>query len=199
MSVLPAPSPTTELEAVNSILSTIGERPVNSLEDTTRHDVVQAKQALREASKITQLRGWWFNMEEEATWNPTVGNEILVPANVRKVDLHDKFTRKKYAFRGQKLYDLETRTYDQFTEPVVVDYVIELPYDELPESARLYIMRRAGVEFQGRVLGSTTLFEFTEQAAREAHAVLVQEDIDYLDLTLEDTPNAMEIIASHYS
>ena len=46
-----AQSSTTELEAVNTILSAIGESPVNSLSGTLPIDATQAKNLLTEISR----------------------------------------------------------------------------------------------------------------------------------------------------
>jgi hypothetical protein len=186
------------LEAVNTILSSIGERPVASLEDSTRLDVVHAIKALTETSKLVQIRGWWYNTEEEVSISPTIDDEIIIPGNVRKIDLTDKNTTKKYVFRGSKLYDLETRSYDVFTESVEVDWIIELPFDELPETARLYIMLRAGVVFQQRALGSVTLFQFTEEDAAKAWALLLEEELEQIDKTLLQTDGIYRSIVAHW-
>jgi hypothetical protein len=46
--------PTTELEAVNTILSTIGESPVSSLGDQMTVDAVLAQNILHEVSREVQ-------------------------------------------------------------------------------------------------------------------------------------------------
>ena len=54
-------TPTTELQAVNTMLSTIGEAPVNSITGTTTVDVSVAKNILDETSMSIQSQGWNFN------------------------------------------------------------------------------------------------------------------------------------------
>ena len=54
-------TPTTELQAVNTMLSTIGEAPVNSITGTTTVDVSVAKNILDETSMSVQSQGWNFN------------------------------------------------------------------------------------------------------------------------------------------
>ena len=50
-------TPTTELQAVNIMLSTIGEAPVNSITGTTTVDVSTAKNILDETSMSIQSLG----------------------------------------------------------------------------------------------------------------------------------------------
>lgn len=52
-----SPTPTTELEAVNTMLSGIGEAPVNSLSEVTA-DVSLARHILNEVSREVQLEGF---------------------------------------------------------------------------------------------------------------------------------------------
>ena len=58
-------TPTTELQAVNTMLSTIGEAPVNSITGTTTVDVSVAKNILDETSMSIQSQGWNFNTNYE--------------------------------------------------------------------------------------------------------------------------------------
>ena len=52
---------TSELEAVNTILSAIGEAPVNSLTGSLPIDATQAQNLLKEISREIQAAGWHFN------------------------------------------------------------------------------------------------------------------------------------------
>ena len=72
-------SPTTELEAINTMLSTIGESPVNTVEDTGNVDVVIARQILQTASREVQARGWHFNTEINYTITPDSDGYLVLP------------------------------------------------------------------------------------------------------------------------
>ena len=54
-------TPATELQAVNQMLSVIGEAPVNTITGTTTTDVSVAKNILDETSMTVQSMGWNFN------------------------------------------------------------------------------------------------------------------------------------------
>jgi hypothetical protein len=79
-------SPTTKLEAVNTMLSTIGEAPVNSLA-TGLIDAETAETILNNVSREVQARGWNFNTEYDYTFSPNVDGEIDLPANIIRADL----------------------------------------------------------------------------------------------------------------
>ena len=76
-------TPTSELQAVNTLLSIIGEAPVNSITGNTGVDVSIAVQILDETNVEIQSRGWHFNTEEEVTLSIDSSNsKIPVSANV---------------------------------------------------------------------------------------------------------------------
>ena len=52
---------TTELEAINTILSTIGESPLNTLSGSLPVDGTMAKNVLNEINREVQSMGWHFN------------------------------------------------------------------------------------------------------------------------------------------
>ena len=54
---------TSELAAVNRLLSAIGEAPISDLASSTREDVALAVTLLKEASIEVQSLGWKFNVE----------------------------------------------------------------------------------------------------------------------------------------
>jgi hypothetical protein len=54
---------TTELEAVNAMLASIGEAPIDSLDGATQSDVQTAINILRDTTREVQTEGWRFNTE----------------------------------------------------------------------------------------------------------------------------------------
>ena len=49
-----------ELDAVNEIIGTLGESPINSLENMSNIDAINALRILRTISRQEQARGWSF-------------------------------------------------------------------------------------------------------------------------------------------
>lgn len=158
-------SMTSELDAVNIMLGTIGESPINSLDAATGVvDAVTARAILSEVSVQVQEEGWHFNTEYEFVLTPALGtNEIYVPANAIEVDA-SAYDRNDIdvAIRGNRLYDRKNKTF-QFLQDIKADLTILLEFNELPQAARHYITVRAARVFQQRVIGSDTLGSFTEK------------------------------------
>lgn len=158
-------SMTSELDAINIMLGTIGESPINSLDAATGVvDAVTARAILSEVSVQVQEEGWHFNTEYEFVLTPALGtNEIYVPANTIEVDA-SAYDRNDIdvAIRGNRLYDRKNKTF-QFQQDIKADLTILLEFNELPQAARHYITVRAARVFQQRVVGSDTLGSFSEK------------------------------------
>lgn len=196
----------TELGAVNAMLASIGERPVNALGSSSRFDVIRAENALAETLRLVQTRGWWFNTLEDLEVSPG-GGEYVFGTNTLKVK-HIRTPRlgkrgdRVYVLRGDvgdggklKLFNKQTRSFTGNTETICVDLVEGLSFEEMPETARAYTARRAGVTFQARSLASRILHEFTEVEAAEAWRLLVAEDIENeSDRTLRTAPLNRELL-----
>lgn len=167
-------TPTTELDAVNLMLSTVGESPITSLEDGSSVDTSQARLMLANVSRQVQQRGWWFNTEDQYPLIPdNYSNQILVPANTMKITPEDP----AIILRGNKLYHSTKHTY-LFDSKILVEIVFLLPFEELPEPARNLITQRAGRMFQERMFGSDTLSNFTKTDESIALSDLVAADIE---------------------
>lgn len=158
-------SMTSELDAVNIMLGTIGESPINSLDAATGVvDAVTARAILSEVSVQVQEEGWHFNTEYEFVLTPSLDTkEIYVPANTIEVDA-SAYDRNDIdvAIRGNRLYDRKNKTF-QFQQDIKADLTILLEFNELPQAARHYITVRAARVFQQRVIGSDTLGSFSEK------------------------------------
>jgi hypothetical protein len=177
-----AETPTTVLEAVNQIIATIGEPPVNSVEDNGVIDAVMALQALSAVNRAVQLKGWHWNTEENYPIAATYPEgELRLPRNTLKVDTSGADGDLDLVHRGQRLYDRKNHTF-QIGRSVKVDIVFLLPFEELPEAARTYITVKAARRFNEGQIGSELLSNFTlrdEQMALFALEEAEGETADY--------------------
>lgn len=161
-------TPTSELEAVNVMLSAIGEAPVSSLDDPSLVDAALAQSILEEASVEIQTRGLHCNTEINFPLVPTVDGEIKVPTNCVRIDTTDVSRDIDVTQRGDRLYDRGERSYTSFTEKLIVDMVLLFGFKELPQHVKRYITVKAARRFQTRLVGSETLAGFTATDEQEA-------------------------------
>lgn len=168
----------TELEAVNVMLTTIGEAPVNTLTTSAVSDVGIARSILTETSREIQSRGWHYNTEKNYPLVPDVNGNITVPINFVSVDLASIYDSKyDIVLRGTQVYDRLNRT-AVFTETLKATVVQLFTFDQLPEVVRRYITIRAARKFQDRVVGSSTLHGFAERDELEALVSMKEQESD---------------------
>ena len=184
--ILSGSRPTTELEAVNIILSGIGEAPVNSLSDMTA-DVSLARNILAEISRETQTEGWQWNTEDDYPLTPDAAKgEIKLPPTAIRVHLREPDGRE-LTIRGQRVYD---RVNHSFTFPsgtrIPVTLTLLLPFEDLPEAARRYVTLKAARVFQERTVGSGTLYDFQQADEARARALMLAEE------RRQDRPNILK-------
>ena len=187
---------TSELEAVNTILSAIGEAPVNSLTGSLPIDATQAQNLLKESSRETQAAGWFFNRFYDYTLSLDTDSKIPLATNIMRVDLDiNKYSPSTYNVikRGGFLFNKEGNTYI-FTKALDARVILFLPFDELPESARRYITIRAARIFQDRLLGANTLHGFGIVDEQNAMAALRQEEADTADHSIFNNLDSYNII-----
>ena len=175
----------TELEAVNVMLSVIGEAPVNTLQGAATVDVIQAKAVLQQVSREVQSVGWHFNTERDYPLLPDVNGNIVLASNMVLVDA-DTEPDIDVAQRGNKLYDRKGHTF-KFSQSIKAEVIYLLAFEDLPQVARQFIVIRAARIFQDRMVGSDTLHGFTEADEKKAWADLKELEGDTGDYTIFDS------------
>lgn len=168
---------TSELEAVNTLLGAVGESRINSLEVSGLADVAAAKDTLNEVSREVQARGWNFNTESDYPLNRDLTGRISLPANCLRAVFSRTHPDMQLAQRGLRLYDKTAHSF-VFTKDLTAEVIFLLPWDELPQVARHFIMVRASRIYQARTLGSDTQFQFSAEEEEAAGAVLDEHEGD---------------------
>lgn len=164
---------TNTLGAVNTMLSTIGEAPVNSLLNLEVNDAILAVQILEEVNVEVQTEGWTFNTDAEFKLSPEQysPHEILIPPNALQVYPNDSASGVKV--RGNRLFDGKRQSFSfEGLGPVSCNIVWGFGFDELPENARRYIAIRAARMFQDRAVGSDTIHVYSRNDEMQAYARL---------------------------
>ena len=164
----------TELDAINTMLTTIGESPVNSISASTA-DTRIAQLILQEVDRATQIKGWNWNTEKEVTLTPNVSTlEITLSNNVVRVSIDKRtYTNIDVVQRGTRLFDKKNKTF-QFSSAIKAEVVSLLPFTDLPEQARYYIVVRSARLFQQRMIGDATGSAFS--AEEETTALMALQD-----------------------
>ena len=96
-----------------------------------------------------------------------------------------KSTESDLVQRGLRLYDRVKNTY-LINEPIEVDMVVLLEFEELPETARRYITIRAARLLQDRYLSSEALHAYNTNDERQAWNALTQIEAEVNDYNIFD-------------
>lgn len=136
----------TRLQVVNECLKCMAEPPINSLENED-HPYIAAALSSLELARIRELsEGWWFNTEYRDLVADSTSGKILIPNDCLNVDPLD--VTSSLVQRGNRFYDSNNAT-DVFAAgtTVRVRLLIDLPFDELPVPAQMFVMFSAVLDF----------------------------------------------------
>ena len=189
-------TPTTELQSVNIMLSTIGEAPVNSITGTTTVDVSTAINILNETSMSIQSQGWNFNTHiNYKSLSIDSDGKVPLPSNCVKADANPSYRYLNYTIRNGYLYDMDNHT-DVFTSaPASVDLVLVQQLEHCPEYARQYITMKAARRFASRFIGDKEITQLIGQDENEALMAFHQADSQEADANmLNGDQNTFSII-----
>lgn len=179
-------SPMTDLQAVNRMLKSIGQAPVNTLEVSGIGDVNKAKQELDEVTRDVQTVGWSWNTDYSYQLTPDASGIITVPLGALDVDPTDSTSNvvvRRHPSGVQALWDVDNQTFT-FADPVLVDIIWGFPFNELPSPARTYIATAAARRFQAQTVSSPILDRYNQEDEDRAWTLLKQRERGTRDTNL---------------
>lgn len=154
---------TTELDAVNAMLESTGNPPVDSLSMGDLGIIGRALRVLREKSREVQVMGLHCNTLEKLELSPDINGRIHLPANT--VEAREYYTDEILTFSQGILYDKINNT-EIFDHAVECNVIILKEFDDLTEVTRQYIKALAVRAFQN-----------TAQSDQNVNQVLTQEEL----------------------
>ena len=174
----------TELEAINIMLASIGEAPKNTLTGTLPVDAKLAQNTLSEINKEVQSEGWSFNTEIDKVLTRDSSNNINLSNDIISADPNIHHHPDVDAIqRGLKLYDRQNHTFE-FEADLKSTVVFLRDFDEIPEPARRYITIKAARTFVDRLVGDQGLRAFNKEDETRARAILMETDLENGDHNL---------------
>ena len=193
-------SPTTKLEAVNTMLTSIGEQPIQNMNDLAGlSDASIAEQILDNVSRAIQSRGWIFNTDLDVQMPVDQYGEIKLSPDILRVDTTSRVRDgdTDIVERGRKLYDRQKQTF-VFTTKVTVNQIKLLIFEDLPEPARRYISIRSARIFHDRVVGSGELHRFYQEDEMNAWQALLEYEGDVADYNIFDNYDVFRVVDRDY-
>ena len=169
------------LNAVNTIISNIGQSPVTGLE-TGNPLVEMAEGILDEITLAVLSEGWEHNTERCYPFIPDQSGYIVIPFNVLAIDA-EPGNGQQTVIRDGKLYDRVAHSYI-FSGNQNLDVTWLFDFDELPEAFKNYITIRAANVFAGRSVGSKEAVTFGQREETVARATLMEYDTQQGNYTI---------------
>lgn len=153
---------TTQLDAVNQMLTGIGQAPVTSL-DSFNPEVATALSILNGANRSVQGEGWNFNTEYKYPFVADNNGDIFVPSTVLQLADNKIANVQKYqtVLRQGRLYDKVNHTYTfPANTTIYCDVIWAFNFEDLPQIFKDYIVIKATRIFYDRVAGDIDAVKF---------------------------------------
>tara|TARA_Y100000813_G_scaffold189719_1_gene165221 strand:+ start:417 stop:1046 length:630 start_codon:yes stop_codon:yes gene_type:complete len=167
----------TELSAVNSILGSIGQAPITTLQASggidplANPEISFVKNLLDEVSKDVQTIGWTFNSEYKVKKSPDAQGNYVVPSNAILYDISngqiDRSTN--VVKRDGKLFDTINQT-DVFSGEYYFDIVTLYPFQDVPPAIQRYIIARASMRAATQLVSNADLVKLLQVEEEQARA-----------------------------
>ena len=161
----------TELSAVNSILGSIGQSPITTL-NFENPEILFIHNILTEVTKDVLNEGWHFNTENHVKVSPDTNGKIPVSTNYLRYDLSNGQFDKHMDLvqRNGFLYDLVDHT-DVFDHDMELDIVYLYNFTDIPSAFQRYIISRASTRAATQLVSNkelTALLQIQEATNRAA-------------------------------
>ena len=179
----------TELDAVNSILMSVGESPVNTL-TVQSPEVAIAQATLRQVCREVQAEGWKFNTETEYPITLDTNDQCIVPNNVLQIDInHFKHLNDYDVIRKDdngvtKLYDLIEHQFEfenTSEDKLYCDIIWMIDFELIPQVFKDYITIRASRIASNRMVNNPQSAELIAQDEALARALVTEYDTNQGD------------------
>ena len=189
----------TVLRAVNSILGSIGQSPVTSL-NFKNPEIEFIYNILTEVSKDVQNEGWQFNLEENVTVTPS-SNKISLGNEEIRVNVHSAGDDTKlidtvirYDGANRRVYSLEDNKFDAFTESTYkADIVTLYLFEKIPNVFQRYITYRSAVRAATQLIANPQLVQLLQLQEITARANCLEYEGRQGDHSFFGLPNAKRL------
>jgi hypothetical protein len=171
-------TPMTELQAVNLLLSAIGEAAVSSLETATTVEVTQAKNLLSNVNRAAQQKGWHFNTEWDVVLTRDADDRIPLSESILSVYQPGQLMTIRGRSGSMFAYDLDNNTFTWTKNLNNAVTITLLDFIDTPNTFRQYVTTRAARIFQEEIIGQVSAETVNRQEEAEAYADLLDDDAE---------------------
>jgi len=219
---MPLTAHMTEIDAVNMILASIGEAPVDTVTGIDEVDeAAEARRVLNERSRKIQMGEWNFNTRLGVNVTKTADNTYEIAANVLEVQPSNPPRPGQYtdsssgefsygmnvAWRRNSdntkfiLYNVvdDREDWPNGPQTITVDVKEYLEFEHCPPPVQWYVAVDAAHTFQKGSFGSLTIHKFTSEDLEEALVIATNFDEKVGDNNLFDHNPHMQSVAMRFN
>ena len=195
-----------ELPAINQILSSIGQAPVTTLDQTTP-DVAIAYNALLEVNKEVQAEGWAFNTEYEIPITTNGDKQYEVASTILQIDLSSTYKGDIDIVRRRDPSDSKVKLYDRYNHTYAigtvandtwdVDIVYHFDFIDVPIPIQNYMTAKAATIVAQRIIGDAALVQTLQQRETLARSVALEYECNQADYSIFGHPQGSKNYTSY--
>lgn len=153
----------TELDAVNTILASVGQAPVTTI-DISNPEVALVYNTLLQVSREVQAEGWSFNREYDYPLPVSNSGHVGITFQMLQVALSpDRYRGISATVRNARLYNKSSHTDVWDEEQVYCDIVWLYDWESLPQPIKDYIVARASSQAASRVLSDANQMRMLQE------------------------------------
>ena len=197
---------TAELPAINQILSSIGQAPVTTL-DQTNPDVAIAYNALLEVNKEVQAEGWAFNTEYEIPITTNGDKQYEVASTILQIDLSSTYKGDIDIVRRRDPSDSKVKLYDRYNHTYAigtvandtwdVDIVYHFDFIDVPIPIQNYMVAKAATIVAQRIIGDAALVQTLQQRETLARSIALEYECNQADYSIFGHPQGSKNYTSY--
>lgn len=170
------------LDAVNILLQTINERPIENEEDLDAIEEAKfATSVLVETKQEVLANGWDFNTDKDYYFPIDLNGYVAIPFNVLDLNSADG----DLISRDWRLYSKSNQS-PIFEEAQAVDVVWDMGFNTLSHPLRNYITVRAARKFQARQIMDGQVYAYTKDDEEDARIIARRSDGRTADYNMYD-------------
>ena len=170
----------TELSAVNTILGSIGQSPISTL-DFDNPEIAFIYNLLNESNQDVQTEGWVFNRENHIKQYTGSDNKIIIDSTYVRIDMEDSwdktrdFVRRKDTDGVWKLYDKVNHTFEYPDDDYFhVNVVRLLEFEDIPTVFQRYIIYKAAGRAAVQLVANPQLQQMMSTFEGQARAACME-------------------------
>lgn len=182
------------LSIVNACLATMGEAPLNTLEEDHSYKAA-AEQKIDRSHLNVSSKTYWFNTEWVRALPQSDSKYVLIPQDVIAVEARSQCGRYHVTQRGTRLYDVGKSRYE-FDSPVVIKVRRHLDFELLPFEAQSFIEDDAVAMFQSSFDADRAKLQILVEARRESLIRLNSEDIRQKRINLLERRSVRDLMVN---